>query len=66
MPVRPGPAHWGIFERLCRQPGVSGNLVAAAYLAAIAMEADSELITLDGDFARFAGLRWRRPPGRSG
>ena len=61
VPVRPGPAHWAVFERLCRQPGVTGNLVADAYLAAIAMEADAELITMDGDFARFPGLSWRHP-----
>lgn len=64
VPVRPGPRHWNIFDRLCRDHDVRGNLVADAYLAAIAMEADCELVTVDRDFARFAGLRWRHPFGR--
>jgi uncharacterized protein len=61
VPVSPGPRHWGIFERVCRDAGVTGNLVPDAYLAALAMEHGAELITSDGDFARFDGLRWRHP-----
>ena len=61
VPVRPGPRHWHIFDGLCRQHDVRGNLVPDAYLAAIAMEANCELVTVDGDFSRFAGLRWRHP-----
>ena len=61
VPVRPGPRHWDIFDRLCRQYNVRGNLVADAYLAAVAMEGDCELVTVDRDFARFGGLRWRHP-----
>jgi predicted nucleic acid-binding protein len=38
-----------------------GNLVADAYLAALALEAGAEWITTDRDFARFPGLRWRHP-----
>jgi uncharacterized protein len=60
--VRPGPRHWGLFVRLCRSSDARGNLVADAYLAALAMEAGCTLVTSDRDFARFAGLRWR-PPG---
>ena len=60
--VNPGPRHWEIFSRLCRDAEVSGNLVPDAYLAALAIEHGCEWITLDGDFARFEGLRWRRPP----
>ena len=61
VPVRPGPGHWGLFDSLCRKHEVTGNLVADAYLAAIAMEAGCELMTVDRDFARFTGLRWRHP-----
>lgn len=61
VPVRPGPGHWAIFDSLCRKHAVSGNLVADAYLAATAMEAGCELVTVDSDFARFTGLRWRHP-----
>ena len=61
VPVSPGLLHWGIFERLCRQAGVRGNLVPDAYLAALAIESGSEWITTDRDYSRFAGLRWRHP-----
>lgn len=59
--VRPGPRHWDIFTRLCRESGARGNIVADAYLAALAIESGCEWISTDGDFARFAGLKWRRP-----
>ena len=61
VPVRAGPGHWEIFDLLCRRHAVAGNLVADAYLAAVAMEAGCELVTVDRDFARFTGLRWRHP-----
>lgn len=59
--LAPGPRHWEIFERLCLTAGAKGNLVADAYIAALAIETGSELITTDRDFSRFAGLRWRHP-----
>lgn len=59
--VTPGSRHWEIFERLCLSAGAKGNLVADAYLAALAIESGSEWITTDRDFSRFAGLRWRHP-----
>jgi hypothetical protein len=59
--IAPGPRHWEIFTRLCREAGVKGNLVPDAYLAALAIESGSEWITTDRDFARFPGLRWRHP-----
>lgn len=59
--VAPGPRHWDIFTRLCEGAGARGNLVADAYLAALAIESGSEWITADRDYSRFAGLRWRHP-----
>ncbi len=59
--VVPGERHLEIFERLCRSADATGDLAADAYIAAIAMEQDFEVITLDRDFARFTELRWRRP-----
>lgn len=44
---------------LSRVPG--GNLVPDAHLAAIAIEHGLTLCSTDGDFARFAGLRWENP-----
>ncbi len=61
VPILPGPRHWAIFSRLCREAHVKGNLVPDAYLAAIAIEAGSEWITTDQDYSRFPGLRWRHP-----
>lgn len=61
--IEPGPRHWAIFERLCRQGNARGNLVADAYLAALAIESGCEWITTDRDYARFPGLRWRHPLG---
>ncbi len=59
--VSPGPRHWDVFLRLCRETNAKGNLVADAYLAALAIESGSEWVTTDRDFSRFAGLRWRHP-----
>jgi len=59
--VTPGIRHWEIFTRLCRETDAKGNLVADAYLAALAIESGSEWITTDRDYARFAGLHWRHP-----
>lgn len=59
--VQPGPRHWEIFASLCKQTGSAGNIVQDAWLAALAIETGCEWITEDHDFARFPGLRWRRP-----
>ena len=59
--IRPGPRHWPIFTKLCKDSDAKGNLVADAYLAALAIESGCEWITTDRDFARFKGLRWRHP-----
>lgn len=59
--IAPGERHWSIFLDLCAAADARGDLVPDAFLAALAIESGSEWITFDGDFARFAGLRWRRP-----
>lgn len=59
--VAPGPRHWDLFGRLCAAAGAKGNLVPDAYLAALAIESGCEWITMDRDFSRFPGLRWRHP-----
>jgi hypothetical protein len=61
--LSPGARHWQIFRELCEKANAKGNLVADAYLAALAIEHGSEWITTDRDFARFPGLRWRHPLG---
>jgi len=59
--VQPGPEHWSIFARLCKQADARGNLVPDAWFAALAVESGCEWITLDRDYARFPGLKWRLP-----
>jgi len=61
VPIRPGPQHWSIFSRLCKEADARGNLVVDAWFAAMAIEAGCEWITLDRDYARFTGLTWRLP-----
>jgi len=63
VPVAPGPRHWSIFCRFCREANATGNRVPDAYLAALAVESGSEWITTDRGFGRFPGLRWRHPLG---
>ncbi|GAA1058877.1 TA system VapC family ribonuclease toxin [Agromyces bracchium] len=59
--VAPGARHWRIFVDLCRTGSARGNLVADAAHAAVAIEAGATWVSLDRDFARFPGLRWRSP-----
>jgi toxin-antitoxin system PIN domain toxin len=59
--LRPGARHWALFADLCRRGHASGNLIADAYHAALAIELGAEWISTDRDFARFPGLRWRPP-----
>jgi uncharacterized protein len=59
--IEPGPRHWELFQRLCRDGKALGNLVPDAWYAALAIQAGCEWVTTDRDFARFPGLRWRHP-----
>jgi toxin-antitoxin system PIN domain toxin len=61
VPIRPGPRHWAIFEKLLRSSQAKGNLVPDAYHAALAIESGCDWITTDKGFLRFAGLRARHP-----
>jgi uncharacterized protein len=60
--VRPGPDHFGIFTRLCREVGARANIVPDAYHAALAIEHGATWVTSDRGFARFPGLRWQTLP----
>ena len=59
--IAPGPRHWAIFTELCRGSNAKGNLIADAYLAALAIESGCEWVSTDGDYARFPDLVWTRP-----
>jgi uncharacterized protein len=59
--LSPGPRHWPLFNDLCSAVGARGNDIPDAYLAALAIESGSELVTADRGFGRFPGLRWSCP-----
>jgi len=60
-PVEPTSRHWDVFEEIVAPLGSAGNLTSDAHLAALAIEHGATLCSADGDFARFAHLRWRNP-----
>jgi uncharacterized protein len=59
----PGPTerHGEMLGELLALPGMQGNLVPDAHLAALAIEHGLTLCTTDGDFARFPHLRYFNP-----
>lgn len=59
--IEPGERHWQIFVELCRRSKATENLVQDAWFAALAIEHGCEWISSDADYAKFPGLRWRRP-----
>ncbi len=59
-PDLPGGGVRALIEQ-CRAGDATGDLVSDAYLAAVATALGAELVSADRDFARFPGLRWRRP-----
>jgi uncharacterized protein len=61
--VQPTDSQWDIFAGICRSSQAYGNVIPDAFIAALAIDSRSELITTDAGFARFPGLRWRHPLG---
>lgn len=61
---QPTERHADLLGRFLDLPGVHGNLVPDAHLAALAVEHGLTLCSTDGDFARFPGLRWLNPLAR--
>lgn len=54
--------HAEILARVLRESGASGNLVSDAHIVALAVEHGvDEILTFDGDFARFRQVRSRHP-----
>lgn len=53
--------HATVLGSLLAEPGILGNLVPDAHLAALAIEHGLTLCSTDGDFARFTNLRWMDP-----
>ncbi|MEX2236914.1 MAG: type II toxin-antitoxin system VapC family toxin [Dehalococcoidia bacterium] len=61
--ISAGSRHWEIFRTLCVSTGAHGGGVPDAYIAALAIESGSEVVTADRGFRRFPGLNWRHPLG---
>jgi len=59
--IQPSRRHWSILVDLLRRTEIRGAGVSDVHLAALAIEHGCELVTTDGDFARFPDLRWRHP-----
>ena len=59
--VEPGDRHWNIFRQLCVDTATRGSRVTDPWYAALSIEWGCEWITLDRDYARFPGLKWRAP-----
>ena len=61
MLIQPSRRHGSILVDLLRRTEIRGAGVSDAHLAALAIEHGCELVTTDGDFARFPDLRQRHP-----
>jgi uncharacterized protein len=57
----PTERHSDLLDELLASPGIQGNLIPDADLAALAIEHGLTLCSSDGDFARFRDLRWFNP-----
>jgi toxin-antitoxin system PIN domain toxin len=58
---QPTERHAELLGQFLTLPGIHGNLIPDAHLAALAVEHGLMLCSTDGDFARFRGLRWLNP-----
>ncbi|MBV8118699.1 MAG: type II toxin-antitoxin system VapC family toxin [Alphaproteobacteria bacterium] len=58
---QPTERHPAVLETLLALPGIYGNLVPDAHLAALAIEHGLTICSADADFARFPGLSWSNP-----
>lgn len=58
---QPGERHVEILDGLLAMPGVHGNLVMDAHIAALAIEHGLQIHSTDSDFARFPNVRWINP-----
>lgn len=57
----PTERHREVLAELLAGSGVRANLVPDAHLAALAIEHGLTLVSTDGDFARFPGIRFENP-----
>ena len=60
--ISPLPGYWDVVTDLAVRAEASGNLVADAGHAAVAVQHGATLVTRDRDFTRFVNFRWTTPP----
>lgn len=58
---QPTGRHAEVLAALLKEPGVRGDVIPDAHLAALALEHGLILCSTDRDFGRFPGLRWENP-----
>ncbi len=54
--LAPGARHFEFLRRVCEEANATGDLVSDAVLAAIALEHECVVASLDTDFARFPSI----------
>jgi hypothetical protein len=59
--VAPSSRHWSLFSAYVQELRLTGNDVPDAYLAALAVDHEATLVSLDRGFRRFPGLRLLDP-----
>jgi uncharacterized protein len=59
--AQPTPRHLSLLRGLLGTEGTGANLVNDAHLGALALEHGATIVSFDTDFARFGGVRHRRP-----
>lgn len=57
----PTSRHFDLVRGLLVETGTGGNLVTDCHLAALAVEHGATVVSWDGDFARFRGVRVEQP-----
>lgn len=57
----PTARHRQVMGEILSGGAITGNLVPDAYVAALAQQHGLAVASTDGDFARFAGIRWVDP-----
>lgn len=59
--VYPPQSHLQTWSTQLLNLGSVGNLTTDAHLAALAIKGGLILLTIDADFSRFPGLKWKNP-----
>jgi toxin-antitoxin system PIN domain toxin len=57
LALHPTPTHWRTFKDISGEASITHRHVTDAHIAALTIEHDAELCTLDRDFRRFKGLK---------